>query len=184
MEPSRRRLLQVGAGGALVLALGGVGLALQPTVMRAPQGPLQVLTERDYSILAAIAEGILPPHDGLPSTDEVDVAGKIDALLATKHPGDAAEFKQGLMLLENGLPGLFLDGRPRPLSTYSIAQRTRILDRWRTSRIPLRRKVFRAVYGLVGASYWGDARTHAFIGYPGPPDWILAMRDAGGSHGG
>ena len=178
METSRRRLLQVGAGGALVLALGGVGLALQSTAMRTPQGPLQVLDEREYSILAAIAEAILPPHPQLPSTDEVDVAGLIDALLATKHPGDATEFKQGLMLMENGLPGLLFDGRPRPLSTYPVAERTRQLDHWRKSAIPLRRKVFRAIYGLVGASYWGHPATHAFVGYKGPPDWIVAVRDS------
>lgn len=166
------------------MALGGIGLALQPTVLRSPRGPLEVLTDREYSILAAIAEGLLPPRDGLPSTDEVDVAGKIDALLAAKHPGDAAEFKQALMFLENGLTGLLFDGRPRPLSTYPVARRTELLDRWRTSGIPLRRKVFRAVYGLVGASYWGDSRTWAFVGYPGPPAWILAIRDSEASRGG
>lgn len=178
MSATRRRFLQTGAVGAAVLAVGGLGLALQPTRTRAPGGPLEVLTEQEHGILAAVAEALIPPRDGLPSPDEIGVARKIDALLARLHPGTAAEVKQALGLLENALPGLFLDGRIRPLSRLDREARAQVLEGWRTSRLPLKRTVFRAVAGLVGATYWGDPRTHAFVGYPGPPAWILAMRDA------
>lgn len=177
MALSRRRLLQVGAGGAALLAIGGAGIALQPSARRAPPAPLKVLGEREYAILAAVAEGLLPPREGLPSVEEVRVAWKVDQLLATMHPAVGAELSQALLLLENGLAGLLLDGRPRPLSTCDVATRTATLDRWRTSAIPLRRTVFAAVSGLVGATYWADPRTYAFVGYPGPPAWLIEMRD-------
>lgn len=177
-SPSRRTLLQVGVGGTLVLALGGIGLALQPTAIVAPPGPLQALSPRQYAVLVALAETVLPPREGLPSTHEVGVAAKVDALLATLHPGVATELGQALLLLENALPGLLLDGRIRPFSQASLEERTRVLERWRTSRLTVRRQVFRGLSALVASAYWADPRTHAYIGYKGPPAWILQIRDA------
>lgn len=176
--PSRRRLLQVSAGGALLLALGGVGLALQPTAPRTPPGPLQALSPRQYAVLVAVAEVVLPPRAGLPTAEEVGVAAKVDALLARLHPGVAAELGQALLLLENALPGLILDQRARPFTQGSLEERTRVLERWRTSRLKVRRQVVRGLSALVSSAYWSDPRTHAFVGYRGPPAWILQIRDA------
>jgi len=54
MAISRRTILKYGLGGAVVLALGGIGLALRDTVRRQAKQPLKVLNEREYSILWAV----------------------------------------------------------------------------------------------------------------------------------
>ena len=178
MALTRRRLVQVGLGGSLVLAIGGVGLSLQGTARRPAPSTLQVLDARQFAILSALAEALIPPAPSLPSPDEIEVASKIDGLLAGLHPAVGEEFKQALALIENPVAGLIFDRRPRPFSQCSLAQRMAVLERWRSSRLGLRRQVFVAISGLVSACYWGDPRTFHHLGYPGPPEWIQTLRSA------
>lgn len=172
---SRRRFLQVTLAGAGLLAVGGVGLSLQATVPVAPSQPLRALSERGYSILVAVADRICPGGGALPSARELDVAGQVDALLATLHPGVAAEVEQVLALLENAAFALVMDGNPRPFSASSPATQDRVIEGWRTSRLSVRRQAISALKGLVSSAYYADPRTHAGVGYPGPPPGLLAM---------
>ena len=45
-------------------------------------------------------------------------------------------------------------------------------------------RAIRAVHGLLCANYWADKRTHAYMGYAGPPAWALQVRMAGGADDG
>ena len=112
----RRTLLKWGIGGGVLLALGGVGLALRPTVRRQAARPLRVLDAREFSILWSVAERMCPGGGGFPAAHEVQVAEKVDDFLAISHPGVQADVKKVLALLESALAGSVLDGRTRPFT--------------------------------------------------------------------
>lgn len=171
MALSRRTILRYGLGGALLLSAGGVGLSLQPTRLRQPAGPLQVLDERTFSVLAAVADRITPGGGGLPPARELQVAEKVDALLARLHPADAGEMRQALLLLENALAGLVLDGRARPFTRLEPEEQDEVLRSWQHSRLHLRRTAWAAIHGLCAAAYYASPAIHPLLGYPGPPDY-------------
>jgi len=175
MRTSRRRFLQVSLASAGVLALGGLGLSWQATVMRTPSQPLRALSPRGYSVLAAVADRVCPGGDGLPSASEIDVASLVDGLLATMHPGDVGELETALALLENAVAGLVFDGNPRPFSASPPAVQDAVLSAWRTSRLSVRRQVFGALRGLISSAYHAHPDTYAGVGYPGPPPGLLAQ---------
>ena len=122
MDPTRRTLLTVGAAGALALALGGVGLALQGTVPRVPAQALRALDARSFSILAAIVDRLCPGGDGLPTAAEALVAEKLDALLYSLDPAVTVELSQLLRLTENALVGFAFEGRIRSFTALSPAR--------------------------------------------------------------
>jgi hypothetical protein len=167
--PTRRQFLAGGTASGLVLALGAVGLGLRAGTLRSPARPLAVLDERTFSVVAALADRLVPAHGGFPSPSEIGVAHLVDDLLARAHPGDRRDVERMLRAIENAAVGLVLDGSSRPFTTCTPAEQDRILERWRTSRLPLRRTVYKALNGLVGAAYYGSPEVWAAMGYPGPP---------------
>lgn len=171
MAPTRRALLGAGVAGVALVALGGVGLSLQGTVMRAPARALKVLDAREYSILAAIVEALLPGGEGLADGLALAVPERVDDALATWHPEPAGEFRQVLRLMENAVFGFVFDQRVRPLSALPLERRARALDAWRTSAVPVRRAAFKAVCNLCNFAYWAQPETWPFVGYDGPPDF-------------
>jgi len=173
MAPTRRRLLQIGAVSGVAVALGGVGLALQAGTTHAPNGPLRAVDAREYSVLWAFAERIAPKNPPFPAAHEVDVAGKVDALLAMMDPASTAEVRLLLRLLDNALAGLLLDGRFRTFTACSEDEQDRILEGWRTSRLAARRMGFTALRKLVAGAYYGSPELYPILGYAGPPDYSL-----------
>ena len=171
MAVSRRQVLRFGLFGATALALGGVGLALQSTVPREPKAPLRTLSAREYAILVALAARMVPSTDGSPDPTELDVAGRIDAFLATCDPGLQGDVKQVLALMENGLSNLVFGLTPRPFSASTPEVQEALLQGWRTSHLDIRRTAYKAINGLVAATYYGAVETYASVGYPGPPNY-------------
>ncbi|WP_373047834.1 gluconate 2-dehydrogenase subunit 3 family protein [Vulgatibacter sp.] len=180
MPISRRTILRYGLGGALLLAAGGTGLALQGSALRAPGRQLQVLDPRTYSILAAVADRIVPAGNGFPAATALAVPEKIDALLASGDPGVADEVKQVLLLLENALAGLVFDGRTRPFTKLSPPEQDEALRSWQHSGLSIRRTAFAALHGLCAAAYYASPEIHTLVGYPGPPDFGNVVRTVGG----
>jgi hypothetical protein len=193
MALSRRSFLGLGLGGAAVLAVAGLGLL--PTTLRPSATPLRVLSPRAFSVLAAVADRICPGDGAFPSASELRVAESIDALLAVSDPSMGAELRvaesidallavsdpsmgaeigQALLLLDNALAGLLLDGRPTTFTGASPEAQDATLAAWATSSLVLRRKVFKALRGLVAGAYYGNPRVYAAVGYPGPPDFSAA----------
>jgi len=167
---SRRSLLKTGLMGAAVVALGSVGLALQPSRMKAPGKNLKVLNAQEYAVLAAIAERVCPAFGaGAPGATALDVAGMADALLERAEADGQEGVKLALRVFENGLTGAVFLERARPFTQLSATEQDRVLAQWRNSRLGFRRTVYRALSSLVGALYYGDERTWARIGYAGPP---------------
>lgn len=170
MALSRRKLLRYGLGGTILLAAGGAGLALQPSRLRPPRKALEILDERSFSVLAAVVDRMIPPREGFPPPAALGVAERIDEFLAAGDPAIADEFRQALLLVENGLAGLVMDGRPRAFTRLSPEGQQKVLDAWRTSAWSFRRMVYRALHGLCMAVYFTSPEVFPAVGYPGPPD--------------
>lgn len=151
--------------------MGGLGLGVRGTQVRAPRRPLKILDLTQYSVLAAAADRLAPTGPGWPTAGDLEVAEKIDDLLARGDPATAAELTQVLALLENALVGFVLGGRITTFTGSAPEVQDAVLDGWRRSRVSVLRTAFKALNGLVGASYFGDPRTYALVGYPGPPDF-------------
>lgn len=166
MNWTRRRLL-FGAGAAALVTAGGIGgLALQGTVLRQPQRPLQVLEPVPFSILAAVVETLCPPIEGAPDPVEIGVAEDVDAFLATCSPGVAREVTLALGVVENAALGLLFDQTlRRPFTACEPPARVRVLEGFRDSALPVRRTLFKALLKLTTSTYYGHPATFAFSGY-------------------
>lgn len=165
----RRAVLRLAAAGGALLFAGGAGLALQPGRRREPREPLRALTPRAFATLAAAADRLCPGGDRLPSAWDLRVPEKVDATLDRLDPAAAAEVVNALRLLENGLPGLLLHGRPRAFTALAPEAQDAALEAWRTSRFATLRTAHKALASLASAAYWSDPATFAYVGYPGPP---------------
>lgn len=174
MSVRRRTVLKAGFAGAAALAVGGLGLGLQGTALRAPSRPLRALNEAEYSVLAAIADRVCPGGGGFPSAASLGVAESVDELLATLDPATAGEIRLLLRLLENALPGLLLDGRSRPFTACTPAQQDEALRAWQLSTLSVRRSGYKVLRSLCASAYYADPRVFAACGYGGPPDSVGA----------
>jgi hypothetical protein len=170
---TRRHVLALAAAGGALVTAGGVGLALQGTVLREPRVPLQELDPVSFSVFAAAADRFCPATEGLPSAWDLQVPEKLDALLAAQHPGVGAELGQVLWLLENALAGLVLDRHVRPFSACDAQTQDRVLRDWQRSAVSIRRTAYKALRGLSCAPYWADPQVFAHVGYPGPPQFRI-----------
>lgn len=178
MPINRRQVLKYGLTGTFILAAGGVTLALQPTKMVVPPGELKCLTDKEYSILFAIAETLLPPTEPFPAASELQIAYTVDGVLAKTHPGVQSEIKQVLGLIENAAAATLFDGNPRPFSRSLKTTQHKIIERWRTSNLHIRRTAFKAVAGLCNGAYYARKESCQLVGYPGPPQHLLAIVNA------
>jgi len=172
----RRTLLKYGLAGTAVLAVGGVGLALRPTLLRTPATPLQTLSEQEFSILAAFSEAVLAGDDSWPDPTALGIAEEVDGALALLHPGIIGEIKQVLALLESALAGALLDARLSTFTSCSLAKRCAILESWRSARTTVFRVGFAALQGFVVGAYYNRPGVGTHIGYPGVPAWVTARR--------
>lgn len=171
MAITRRTLLKIGAATATGVVAAGGFLLLRPTILRTPRTALRVLSEKEFSVLAAVADRICPANPPFPSAWSMQVPEKIDALLATGHPATASEVKQALQLLESAAAGMVMGGRTTTFTGSSAAEQDAILAEWRSSSLQVRRIAYKALNGLVSATYWAtpDRDFMGLVGYPGPP---------------
>lgn len=178
MKLTRRTMLRAGLGAASMAALGGAALALQTGDLPAPPSALQVLDAHAHAVVAAVAATLLPTGPGRPDPLALGIPALVDGHMATMHPADQAELIQGILLLDNALVGLMMDGRPRTFTACDPQTRRATLEAWRTSRVEVRRVVYKALRGLIVAAYWGHPELYLAAGYPGPPRFDRAPAPA------
>jgi hypothetical protein len=179
---SRRQLVRRGLVGGLVLFFGGtLPIALRSGIARRPpRRPLAALTPTEHAVFAAVAARIVPGDperagargDGSarwPEAAELEVAEKVDGVLATLHPRAAADFRRLLHVFENGVTGLVTIGVPVTFTRCAPETQDRRLEAWRHSRIALFRSGYQAMKRLALAVYHAAPETYALVGYPGPP---------------
>ena len=152
-------------GGSL-LAIGGVGLVAWPTRRTfRPKRALLVLDEREFAILAAVAARTV----GAPGADPAEIAHGSDLALSCNAPDAQKEFKQLLMLFENALAGLLLDGHLGAFTGLSPEKQDAVLAGWRDSGVAVRRTGYTALRKLTQAAYYANPACWPQVGYAGPP---------------
>jgi len=162
---SRRAFLRSGLISVAVLGLSGLGLALQRTKLIAvPNDGLLVLTPEQYAILAAVAARTCPPNEL-----GIDVALSADRLLTLVDDDVKAGVGLALNVLESSVVGALFGERTAPFTQLSGGDQDRVLMAFATSKVALRRTIYRSLSGLTGTLYYGDPRAWPSAGYPGPP---------------
>ena len=176
----RRGFLKIGLAGTALAAVGGVGLALRDGALReAPSGGLKVLTQREYSILASLADAICPSTGpDVPEPSKLDVARHIDEMFSRRDAHTQKEFRTLVGLFDNALFSFLLEGRITPFTKLSPEAQERSLKNWEHSGLELKRTIFIALRRLTGMIYYSFPETWKHIGYEGPPtETALAYRE-------
>ncbi len=169
----RRTFLKRGVvGGVLLMLGGGVGLYAVPTKHLAalPKTPLAVLEPRSFQVLVAVAGRVVTAQ----GADAADIAARADALLANAPEEVRHDINRLLMLFENALPGLLLDGRLLPFTRLSPEAQDAALLRWRDSSFALRRSGYHALRKVCLAAYYAKESSWPALGYA-PPTGLNAM---------
>jgi hypothetical protein len=163
---NRRGFLKTTLWGGIVLAGAGTGLALWPGEIKAkPTRALRVVDERQFAVLAAVAARTV----AAPGRDPVEIAHRVDELMALQVPEAKADFKKLLGLFDNALAGLVFDGRPKPFTRLSPEGQDAALIAWRESRVDQRRRGYQVLRKLTQAAWYGPPAGWEVTGYPGPP---------------
>jgi len=164
---SRRRVLKLSlSAGGLVVAGGTGGLwALRG---RAPAvAGLQVLTLHEYRTLSALAGAAFPGGGVIPvGAASLDLARRLDEILAGEPPWNVGDMKRALLLLEFG-PVLF-DRRLVTFSNLPAPERLAHFERWGVSGSLVRRQVSTTFRKLLGLLFYDSPAVWPHIGYDGP----------------
>lgn len=147
--------------------VGGSGaVALFPSrKAHAPRRRLFLLDETTFAILAVAAERMIPKG----SADAIEVAHRVDISLCYLPQEAASDINRALLLLENGLVGVFTRKSPLPFTRLAPSAQEAALDAWADSRFALLRGAFGALRKLCLAAYYATIEAGQEVGYPGPP---------------
>ena len=165
---SRRQFVKFGVAGGLLLVAAGAVRAQQGYRAATGVDPLQVLTDADRAVLAAVAPAILA-GTGAAGAGLAAMAGSIDRAVAGLPPHLQAEVKQLLALLASWPGRRLLAGVSEPWPQASPEAVTAFLERWRFSRWVLYQQAYHALHELVLAAWYARPDSWPAIGYPGPP---------------
>lgn len=163
VDLTRRRLLQTGFGGALLLAFGSVlptGCARYSPV----ESSLRFLTRKEYAVVTQAAVRIL----GLPDEAREGLGGFIDGLLADLPLTSQGQARLMLRVVEHGTH--LFDLKPRRFTRLGPEEQDAYLRGWMESTLGARRVIFRALKTLAALGYYAQTQTFAEIGYDGP--WL------------
>lgn len=146
--------MRTGAGGALLLTLGGCAPPANHDAM------LRAISD-------AMLEGALPAQNRSGALDAAVEGVKV--AIAGLPPAVQGELSQLFGLLEFPVTRRVVGGIG-PWDRASRADVAAFLQRWRTSNAALLRSGYQALHQLVMAGWYGQPRSWPRIGYPGPPD--------------
>lgn len=161
---SRRRFLSMGLWGggiALSWSLVGCSSGSYPAV----EGTLRVLSPKQFWVLEAACEAILPDRPGMARAS--DLPRRIDAVFASASPNLQGEFKQLLDLIED-MP--WLNFSFTPFTRQSLSDRQATLGGWEHSRLAIKRLGFQGLKKVISGVFYMQPESWPEIGYPGP--WI------------
>lgn len=168
---SRRRFLKYGlwlSAGAIALVAGGFSwLRRSPLDEQAVPAGLSHLQPAHYHLFRQLAQVMLPV-DGttLLPADQIDIAARVDQLLAGIDAAPRKQLLTGLTLLDN--LAVLGGGHGGRLVDMPAADAAAYIDRWVNSSIFPLRAIANAAGRLVKTAYWSDPQTWSAIDYPGP----------------
>jgi hypothetical protein len=155
-------------------AFAGVGGALALVRSRGyqvtRQGPLLSLRPWELAVVEHAARRIAASDRAddrtIPTPDDVDVAGFVDAYLARMAPPMRRDLSRALLYLEQLAP--LAVGRAARFTGLSADDQDRVLRALEESPVALLRGAFAGIKSLVFMGYYRDPRTWPIIGYGGP----------------
>lgn len=162
----RRTFLSLGIAGAATLAAAGWWVA-----RRSP--PALALGDDARVIVAAVVAAML--EDALPGAARereaaiAETVVNVDRAIQGLAPSARGELGQLFALLALSPARRALAGVAPPWQDASVAEVAAFLDRWRDSGWALKRSAYDALHQLILAAWYGNRRSWAAIGYPGPP---------------
>ena len=126
----------------------------------AAQQPAQALRRRELALVEAVADALFPPGGAIAESGrEADVAGYVDRLVAASQPRQRALMRALFFLFEHATLVFPAPGGLRGLRRFSSldgSAREAVLERWRTSRLFLRRLVFTSLRALCTLGYFAS----------------------------
>jgi hypothetical protein len=163
LDLSRRRFLQSGVGGVLLLAFGAV-LPSGCTRYSSTSRSLRFLTAKEFAVVTQAAVRIL----GLPEDDRERIGLFIDEVLAGLPSGSQGQARMMLRVVEHGTH--LFDLKPKRFTRLGPEEQDRYLEGWMQSSLGARRVIFRALKTLAALGYYAQSDAWPAIDYAGP--WI------------
>lgn len=164
---SRRRVLQLGAGAGVILAMAGLGVSMWRPGWRAG-----ALSESGREIFGAVAQAVL---DGCLPTDPTwgpaamqGYLTRIEASIAGLAPANRDDLANLLALLGTTLGRRALTGLTEPWAQAPTEQVQAALNDMRLSDNTMRQQAYHALRDLTNAAWFADPSAWALLGYPGP----------------
>lgn len=126
------------------------------------QTSFKVISPREASIFACIAETVLTPQPKLPPVIETNAIEFFDSYLAYSPKSNRAAYR--VMVLASELAPR-LTGYGARLRMLDSESRGRFFENWSSSSVPQLRAVFKLVKTLSAMSYYGDKKVLKICGY-------------------
>lgn len=178
MRISRRRFIQTGIAGAILLVTAGAvsrGTFWGKGTGRARKGgySYRFLSMREHQVLALILPVLLAGAFNGPASERdawiEEVLRALDTGIASQLPPVQKEIRQMMSLLT--LPPLRVAvtgvwSRWENAGTPAIDA---FLNRWRVSRFSMLKTAYDALFQLTAAAWYGNPKSWPAIGYAGPP---------------
>jgi hypothetical protein len=124
--------------------------------------PLAVLSPREASIFACLADTVVAPEPALPAVRETDAVAFFDRWMGLAPRANRIALRALLYAIEMGPLLLGFGARMRRLAP---AQRAGYLHAIERNRVPQLRQLAKLMQGFGQLSYYGDDRVMLRIGY-------------------
>lgn len=163
-ELSRRRLLQVGAAGALAIGVAGSLSWLGRYPLRPGEAAIG-LTEKGLSVARALTEALFPAEDGFPSGISLGVHQRLDEEAWASSALIREDIEGALGLIEHAPP---LAGYFSRFTRLSLADRTACMDQLCRDRRRLVVAAASSIKQMLHLFYYAHPATWAGMAYAGP----------------
>jgi hypothetical protein len=165
----RRRLLQLGLGGAAVLAIAGASVALVRPGLEG--GHLSAGGRGVFrAVGAAVLDGALPTEAAARQRSLDGLLHRLEDTIAGLAPHAQSELSTLLALLASAPGRIGLAGLSPDWASATVEQVQATLQAMRKSSLAVRQQAYFALRELTNAAYFADRTTWAWLGYPGPND--------------
>ena len=127
--------------------------------------PLKLLSSREYRILSTVVRRIVPGSMSIPG---LDLAQKIDGVLAGVRAELSRDFKLLLILFQYGSP--LLGGPCKRFTHMRADEQDSYLAGWQRSHLAFKRMGFQVFKRVALAAFYGSEESWSYVGYRGP--WL------------
>ncbi|HEY0817387.1 MAG TPA: hypothetical protein VGD46_01330 [Rhizobacter sp.] len=162
----RRKLLKLGAGAAVLLALAGGGVSLYRPALLDGQ-----LTPAGQAVFKAVARAVLDGSLPVGPAAEASLALHLTHVGEVIHgfpPAVQAELAQLLAVVSTAPGRRLLAGLSPDWPEATVEQVQSALDDMRRSGITARQQAYNALRDITNAAFYADPSAWPLIGYPGP----------------